>query len=245
MDLGKYGEGYIRFSITQPTARIEEAAARLRRRAFRKLELKELRCKRIIQPGRLRPGGRGSGGGECGRLQPEPDSREKFFLTIPYPYSMETCMPGTPADTTIGDSVARFQRMQGKNVLFSWPFMLRERQCGPLRADSQERPLIWEVYTRLHGIPEDELTGLNTPEKIVLYFRRQAKAAMQSIGYSIDWRREFTTTDPAYSKFIEWQYGILRRLNYVVKGSHPVRWCPHDRNPGVEDHDILRERMRP
>ena len=62
---------------------------------------------------------------------------------------------------------------------------------------------------------------------------------MQSIGYSIDWRREFTTTDPAYSKFIEWQYGILRRLDYVVKGSHPVRWCPHDRNP-VEDHDILK-----
>lgn len=52
---------------------------------------------------------------------------------------------------------------------------------------------------------------------------------MQSIGYSIDWRREFTTTDPAYSKFIEWQYGILRRLDYVVKGSHPVRWCPHDK----------------
>jgi leucyl-tRNA synthetase len=100
-------------------------------------------------------------------------------------------------------------------------------------------PLIWGVYTKLHGIPEDELSNLNTPEKIVLYFRRQAKAAMQSIGYSIDWRHEFTTTDPAYSKFIEWQYGILRRLDYVVKGSHPVRWCPHDRNP-VEDHDILK-----
>jgi len=63
--------------------------------------------------------------------------------------------------------------------------------------------------------------------------------AMESIGYSIDWRREFTTTDPAYNKFIEWQYGILRKLNYVVKGSHPVRWCPHDKNP-VEDHDILK-----
>jgi len=80
---------------------------------------------------------------------------------------------------------------------------------------------------------------LDTPEKIVIYFRRMAKAAMQSIGYSIDWRREFTTIEPAYSKFIEWQYGILRSLDYIVKGSHPVRWCPHDRNP-VEDHDILK-----
>jgi len=173
-------------------------------------------------------------------FQPEPDSREKFFLTIPYPYLNGNLHAGHTRTFTIGDSVARFQRMQGKNVLFPMAFHATGTPIvGLSELIAKRDPLIWEVYTRLHGIPEDELAGLNTPEKIVLYFRRQAKAAMQSIGYSIDWRREFTTTDPAYSKFIEWQYGILRRLNYVVKGSHPVRWCPHDRNP-VEDHDILR-----
>jgi leucyl-tRNA synthetase len=173
-------------------------------------------------------------------FQPEPDERQKFFLTIPYPYLNGNLHAGHTRTFTIGDAVARYRRMRGDNVLFPMAFHATGTPIvGLSELIAHKDPLIWGVYTKLHGIPEDELSELNTPEKIVLYFRRQAKAAMQSIGYSIDWRREFTTTDPAYSKFIEWQYGILRCLDYVVKGSHPVRWCPHDRNP-VEDHDILK-----
>ena len=173
-------------------------------------------------------------------FQPEPDERQKFFLTIPYPYLNGNLHAGHTRTFTIGDAVARYRRMRGDNVLFPMAFHATGTPIvGLSELIAHKDPLIWGVYTKLHGIPEDELSELNTPEKIVLYFRRQAKAAMQSIGYSIDWRREFTTTDPAYSKFIEWQYGILRRLDYIVKGSHPVRWCPHDRNP-VEDHDILK-----
>lgn len=173
-------------------------------------------------------------------FQPEPDSRQKFFLTIPYPYLNGNLHAGHTRTFTIGDAVARFRRMRGDNVLFPMAFHATGTPIvGLSELIANRDPLIWGVYTKLHGIPEDELSTLNTPEKIVTYFRREAKKAMQSIGYSIDWRREFTTTDPAYSKFIEWQYGILRRLDYVVKGSHPVRWCPHDKNP-VEDHDILK-----
>lgn len=173
-------------------------------------------------------------------FQPEPDSRQKFFLTIPYPYLNGNLHAGHTRTFTIGDAVARFRRMRGDNVLFPMAFHATGTPIvGLSELIVNKDPLIWGVYTKLHGIPEDELSSLNTPEKIVIYFRRQAKLAMQSIGYSIDWRREFTTTDPAYSKFIEWQYGILRGLDYIVKGSHPVRWCPHDMNP-VEDHDILK-----
>lgn len=173
-------------------------------------------------------------------FQAEPDSRKKFFLTIPYPYLNGNLHAGHTRTFTIGDAVARFRRMLGDNVLFPMAFHATGTPIVGLSELIVNRdPLIWGVYTKLHGIPEDELKTLDTPEKIVVYFRRMAKAAMQSIGYSIDWRREFTTIEPAYSKFIEWQYGILRRLDYIVKGSHPVRWCPHDRNP-VEDHDILK-----
>ncbi|WP_334102826.1 leucine--tRNA ligase [Methanothrix soehngenii] len=172
--------------------------------------------------------------------EPEPDERQKFLLTIPYPYLNGNLHAGHTRTFTIGDAYARYKRMRGYNVLFPMGFHATGTPIvGLSELIANKDPLIWGVYTRLHGIPEEELASLNTPEKIVLYFRRQAKAAMQSIGYSIDWRREFTTTDPAYSKFIEWQYGILRNLDYVVKGSHPVRWCPHDKNP-VEDHDILK-----
>jgi leucyl-tRNA synthetase len=61
---------------------------------------------------------------------------------------------------------------------------------------------------------------------------------MIEMGYSIDWRREFTTIDPAYQKFIEWQFRNLKEKNLIVQGSHPVGWCPKDQNP-VSQHDTL------
>jgi len=58
------------------------------------------------------------------------------------------------------------------------------------------------------------------------------------MGYSIDWRREFTTIDPHYSKFVEWQFKKLRDLGFITQGSHPVGWCPKDGSP-VGQHDTL------
>jgi len=95
-----------------------------------------------------------------------------------------------------------------------------------------------EVYTKYHDVPLDVLLTLTTPERIVEYFSKEALKALRDIGYSIDWRRVFTTTDEEYQKFIEWQYWKLKEKNLVVKGSHPVRYCPNDQNP-VEDHDLL------
>jgi leucyl-tRNA synthetase len=68
------------------------------------------------------------------------------------------------------------------------------------------------------------------------YFHQEIKAGMKEIGYSIDWRREFTTIDPHYNHFIEWQFQKLREKGYITRGSHPVGWCPKDGNP-VGQHD--------
>jgi leucyl-tRNA synthetase len=61
---------------------------------------------------------------------------------------------------------------------------------------------------------------------------------MKEIGYSIDWRREFTTVDPHYNRFVEWQFQKLRQHGYISQGSHPVGWCPRDGNP-VGQHDTV------
>ncbi len=47
--------------------------------------------------------------------------------------------------------------------------------------------------------------------------------------------------EPFFSKFIEWQFGILNEKGYLVKGKHPVGWCPNDNNAvGMHDtkHDV-------
>ena len=172
-------------------------------------------------------------------FQPEISEREKFFITIPYPYLNGNLHAGHTRTFTIGDAVARYKRMLGYNVLFPMGFHVTGTPIiglAELIAKRDERTI--EVYTKYHDVPVEDLLELTTPEKIVEYFSKEAERALRMIGYSIDWRRKFTTTDECYQKFIEWQYWKLKEKGLIVKGSHPVRYCPHDDNP-VEDHDLL------
>lgn len=172
-------------------------------------------------------------------FEPEIDDREKFFVTIPYPYLNGNLHAGHTRTFTIGDVVARYKRMQGSNVLFPMGFHVTGTPIVGLAELIQNKdPQTMDVYSKFHGIPQDVLNTLDTPEKIVDYFKVEAEKVMRSIGYSIDWRRKFTTTDAPYKKFIEWQFNLLHDKGLISKGSHPVKWCPNDDNP-VEDHDIL------
>jgi leucyl-tRNA synthetase len=172
-------------------------------------------------------------------FEADPDGRKKFFITIPYPYLNGNLHAGHTRTFTIGDVIARFKRMKGFNVLFPMGFHVTGTPIiGLAELIAKKDPQTMEVYSRYHDVPLDILTTLTTPERIVEYFSKEAEEAMKAIGFSIDWRRKFTTTDDTYKKFIEWQFRRLKEKNLVVKGSHPVRYCPHDQNP-VEDHDIL------
>lgn len=169
----------------------------------------------------------------------EPDEREKFFITIPYPYLNGNLHAGHTRTLTIGDTFARYKRMLGYNVLLPLGFHVTGTPIiglAELIAKRDERT--FNVYTNYHDISQEALSELTTPEKVVELFSREALTALKEIGYSIDWRRTFTTTDDEYKKFIEWQFYKLKEKDLVVKGSHPVRYCPHDQNP-VEDHDLL------
>ena len=178
--------------------------------------------------------------GDEGIFQPEISDKEKYFITIPYPYLNGNLHAGHTRTFTMGDVIARHRRMLGQNVLFPMGFHATGTPLiGLAELIAKRDPETMRVYTELHGIPVDLLEKLDSPEALAAYFGREAEAAMRLIGYSIDWRRKFTTIDPAYKKFIEWQFERLHELGCVVKGSHPVRWCPNDRNP-VEDHDLLR-----
>lgn len=173
-------------------------------------------------------------------FEPNPDDREKFFITIPYPYLNGNLHIGHARTFVIGDLMARYKRMKGYNVLFPMAFHVTGTPIvalAELIAKEDERTI--KVYNTLHKIPMEILLTLDTPEKIVDYFKVESEMALRKIGCSIDWRRKFTTTDSPYKRFITWQFKKLRDKGYVSKGSHPVRWCPNCGNP-VEDHDILR-----
>lgn len=78
------------------------------------------------------------------------------------------------------------------------------------------------------------------PEFAAKFWTDKFTEDSKAMGYSVDWRRSFITTSisPHFSRFIEWQYNTLKKKGYVVQGTHPVIWCPHDQSP-TGDHDRL------
>jgi len=172
-------------------------------------------------------------------FETDPNEQEKKFITVAYPYPNSPQHIGHGRTYTLADVHARFYRMRGFNVLFPMAFHYTGTPILGMakRVEANDSELI-DNLKNLYGVPEDAIKEFVEPVKIAKYFHEEIKSGMIEIGYSIDWRREFTTIDPVYSKFIEWQINILREKNLIIQGSHPVGWCPKDQNP-VSQHDTL------
>ncbi len=171
-------------------------------------------------------------------FEADPDPRkEKFYLTVAYPYPNSPQHVGHGRTYGLTDAYARFKRMKGLNVLFPMAFHYTGTPILAMakRLREGDRELI-EIFTKVFHIPEEKLEELKDPLKMARYFHEEIKSGMKLMGYSIDWRREFTTIDPPYNNFITWQFHKLHERGLLTKGSHPVGWCPRCNN-AVGQHD--------
>ena len=172
-------------------------------------------------------------------FETDPNTKEKKFITVAYPYPNSPQHIGHGRTYTLADVHARFYRMKGFNVLFPMAFHYTGTPILGMakRVEAKDKEII-ENLKNIYGVPEESIKTFVEPVKIADYFHKEIKTGMIEMGYSIDWRREFTTIDPVYSKFIEWQINTLREKKLIIQGSHPVGWCPKDQNP-VSQHDTL------
>ena len=166
-------------------------------------------------------------------------SREKYFVTVAYPYPNSPQHIGHGRTYTLADTHARYMRMKGYNVLFPMGFHYTGTPILGMsrRVAASDRELM-ETFHTIYKLSDDIIATFVEPVKIASYFHHEIKSGMKEMGYSIDWRREFTTIDRVYSKFISWQFRTLQKKGLIVQGSHPVGWCPRDQNP-VSQHDTI------
>ncbi len=173
-------------------------------------------------------------------FEAEPDqNKKKFFITFPFSYMNGPLHVGHGFTATRVDAYARFKRMQGYNVLFPWAW----HWTGETIAGASERikngdETLIRAFREVDGVSEENLKKFVDPVFMAQYYTDDSRESVKRIGYSIDWRREFTTTSlyPTFSKFVEWQCKRLRDKGYIIKGTYPVVWCPHDQSP-TGDHD--------
>ena len=130
--------------------------------------------------------------------------RQKLYVLVEFPYPSGSGLHIGHAFTfTGGDVYARFQRMQGKNVLF------------PIGWDAFGLPT--ENYAIRTGRPPQDVTRENTAT---------FAAQMKQLGFSFDWERVVNTTDPSYYKWTQWIFIKLVEKGLAYKSEMPINWCP-------------------
>ncbi len=128
---------------------------------------------------------------------------KKFYALIEFPYpSGDGLHVGHTRPYTALDVVARKMRMEGYNVLF------------PFGWDAFGLPT--ENYAIKHKIHPEVVTKQN-----IARFTTQSKA----LGYSFDWSREISTSDPDYYKWTQWIFLQLFKHGLAYKKHAAVNWC--------------------
>lgn len=172
-----------------------------------------------------------------------PGGKEKFFFTVPYPYVSGLLHVGHGRTYTNGDVIARFHRMQGKNVLWPMAFHITGTPVLAISAKIKSGDLatikMFEEHVSIYE-PEPEkaksiVQSFSEPWNVVNYFSTKLILDFTSMGYSLDLSRQFTTGDPEYNKFIEWQFRVYKDKGYLLQASYPILYCTRDRNAVGED----------
>ena len=135
----------------------------------------------------------------------EDPEKEKFFCLSMFPYPSGSIHMGHVRNYTIGDTISRFQRMLGKNVM---------------------QPMGWDAF----GLPAENAAIKNkvSPSDWTEQNISSMKLQLQRMGFAYDWKREFATCSPDYYKWEQWFFLQLLEKGLVYQEEAEVNWDPID-----------------
>jgi len=115
------------------------------------------------------------------------------------------------------DVLARYFRMKGYSVL---------------------HPMGWDAF----GLPAENaaVKEKKNPMDMVPLNIANFKRQMQSLGFSYDWDREFSTTDPEYYRITQWLFIQFFKMGLLYKKNTPINYCPKCKT-GLAEEEVLND----
>lgn len=135
----------------------------------------------------------------------EDPGKEKYYCLSMLPYPSGRLHMGHVRNYTIGDVIARYQRMLGKNVL---------------------QPIGWDAF----GLPAEGAAVKNNTAPAPWTYANidYMKSQLKLLGFGYDWHRELATCRPEYYRWEQWFFTRLYEKGLVYKKTSAVNWCPQD-----------------
>ena len=129
-------------------------------------------------------------------------SKKKFYLLEMFPYPSGRIHMGHVRNYTIGDTLARFKRMKGFNVI---------------------HPLGWDAF----GMPAENAAIKNNthPAKWTFENIRTMREQIKALGLSYDWDREIATCHPGYYKWNQWLFLKFLEKGIAYRKNSTINWC--------------------
>jgi valyl-tRNA synthetase len=157
---------------------------------------------------------------ESGAFHPDPAaSGEPFSVVIPPPNVTGSLHMGHAFNTALIDTIVRFQRLQGKNVL-----------CLPgTDHASIAVQTILEKQLQAEGAHRDDLGRDAFLERAWAWKAESGGTIvgqLRRLGYSVDWKRERFTLDPGLSRAVSEAFVRLHEQGLIYRGEYLVNWCP-------------------
>jgi valyl-tRNA synthetase len=147
---------------------------------------------------------------------PDDLSRPSYSIDTPPPYPSGEFHMGNALNWCYFDFVARYKRMRGYNVHFPQGW-----DCHGLPTEVRAERA-FKIKKRDISVEKFREICVNLTTEYI----EKMKAAMQSMGYSIDWSLEYRTMDAEYYKLTQLSFLQLLKSGFLYRGEHPVNWCP-------------------
>ncbi|HEX2065395.1 MAG TPA: leucine--tRNA ligase [Candidatus Thermoplasmatota archaeon] len=158
------------------------------------------------------------------RPQAAPGAKPTYFIHFAYPGISGFLHVGHMRGFTYTDVFARYKRMTGHQVLFPAGFHASGIPAVAFAAEVKRGEKT--EYLRANGY-DGPVEALAEPRAVVDYFARvYTNDYWKRFGFLIDERRNCTTIDPAYNRFIQWQFRALAAKGLLVQKPHYAPYCP-------------------